>query len=354
MRLSRLLVQNMRNIDLCSVELGPTINLFVGENGSGKTSVLESVHFLSSARSFRPAKGHTFIKQDADGCLVKGILESGQEMAVSMNKTRGRKMAAGGNVLKRTSELAHLLPVVVLGPQTINLLTGGPEYRRRFLNWGVFHVEPAFRRVWELGKRCLYQRNKLLKKPGVSFKDLASWSTEFVRLSEIIHGYRASYIRSFSRSFRERVGITGMTGVEVKYEPGWNAERPLRDELEAARALDVKRGFTSKGFHRADLAVRLSNREVSEFCSRGELKRLAWALLLVQGEKLKSEVVYLVDDLTSELDSDSRERICNYLVNSGSQVLATGVDGKDLSACWGGIEKTMFHVEHGLIKRNSI
>ena len=87
---------------------------------------------------------------------------------------------------------------------------------------------------------------------------------------------------------------------------------------------------------------------------RGELKRLAWALLLIQGEGLNEEVIYLVDDLASELDRQSRERVCKYLIENGNQVLATGVDQKGLSSCWGTIAKTVFHVEHGDIKRNRL
>ena len=354
MRLSELHIRNVRNIDCSSVELGPTINLFSGENGSGKTSILESVHFLSSGRSFRAGKGNTLLKKGVDGCFVKGISNGGQEMSVMRDRLKGRRMSLGGRVLERASELAQRLPVLVLAPQTINLLIGGPEYRRRFLNWGVFHVEPGFRQVWEDGKRCLYQRNKLLKAATVSRKGLESWSAEFVRLSEVIHGYRAKYMGAFKQSFNKGIGITGIKGVEVSYEPGWNTETPLGEELAAAQASDIKRGFTSKGFHRADLVVTVDRREVSSFCSRGELKRLAWGLLLIQGEGVSEEVIYLVDDLASELDRESRERVCKYLIEKGNQVLATSVDQEGLSSCWGAIAKTMFHVEHGNIKRNSL
>lgn len=354
MRLSRLQIRNIRNIEDASVDLGPKVNLFAGENGSGKTSILESVHFLSSGRSFRAGKENTLVKRGADGCQVRGLPEIGQEMSAIRDKVKGRRMTLGGRILDRASELAQRLPVLVLAPQTINLLIGGPEYRRRFLNWGVFHVEPAFRQVWEDGNRCLYQRNQLLKKAVAPRRDLETWSSEFVRLSETIHRYRAKYVSEFQESFQESISITGMTDVEVTYQPGWNSESSLGEQLALVQSLDLKRGFTSKGFHRADLAVTRAKREVSSFCSRGELKRLAWGLLLKQGEGLNGEVIYLVDDLASELDRDSRERVCKYLVEKGNQILATGVDQAELASCWGAITKTMFHVEHGVIKRDSL
>ena len=354
MRLSRLQIRNIRNIEYSSVDLGPKVNLFAGENGSGKTSILESVHFLSSGRSFRSGKENTLLKKGADGCLVRGLSETGQEMSAYRDKVKGRRMTLGSRILDRASELAQRLPVLVLAPQTINLLIGGPEYRRRFLNWGVFHVEPAFRQVWEDGNRCLYQRNQLLKKEAAPRRDLESWSSEFVRLSETIHRYRAKYMSEFQESFQESISITGLTDVEVTYQPGWNSDSSLAEQLASVQSLDLKRGFTSKGFHRADLAVTRAKREASSFCSRGELKRLAWGMLLKQGEGLNGEVIYLVDDLTSELDRDSRERVCKYLVEKGNQILATAVDQAELASCWGANTKTMFHVEHGVIKRESL
>ncbi len=354
MRLSRLQIRNIRNIEYSSVDLGPKVNLFAGENGSGKTSILESVHFLSSGRAFRSGKENTLLKKGADGCVVRGLSETGQEMSAYKDKVKGRRMTLGNRILDRASELAQRLPVLVLAPQSINLLIGGPDYRRRFLNWGVFHVEPAFRQVWEAGKRCLYQRNQLLKKEALPRRDLDSWSSEFVRLSETIHRYRAKYMSEFQESFQESFSITGLTDVEVTYQPGWNSDSSLAEQLASVQSLDLKRGFTSKGFHRADLAVTRAKREVSSFCSRGELKRLAWGMLLIQGEALNGEVIYLVDDLASELDRDSRERVCKYLLDKGNQILATGVDQAELASCWDDNTKIMFHVEHGVIKRDSL
>ena len=246
MRLSRLQIRNIRNIEYSSVDLGPKVNLFAGENGSGKTSILESVHFLSSGRSFRSGKENTLLKKGADGCLVRGLSETGQEMSAYRDKVKGRRMTLGRRILDRASELAQRLPVLVLAPQSINLLIGGPEYRRRFLNWGVFHVEPAFRQVWEDGNRCLYQRNQLLKKEATPRRDLESWSSEFVRLSETIHRYRAKYMSEFQESFQESFSITGLTDVEVTYQPGWNSDSSLAEQLASVQSLDLKRGFTSK------------------------------------------------------------------------------------------------------------
>ena len=101
MRLSRLQIRNIRNIEYSSVDLGPKVNLFAGENGSGKTSILESVHFLSSGRSFRSGKENTLLKKGADGCLVRGISETGQEMSAYRDKVKGRRMTLGRRILDR-------------------------------------------------------------------------------------------------------------------------------------------------------------------------------------------------------------------------------------------------------------
>ncbi|MAI41411.1 MAG: DNA replication/repair protein RecF [Candidatus Azotimanducaceae bacterium] len=351
MRLSRLQIRNIRNIGEASLELGPSINLIVGPNGSGKTSVLESFYFLGTARTFRTGKQHTLLKEGEDVCLVKGVSESGQEMSVLGQNGLSKKMTLGGRLVERASELAEKMPFVVLGPQTVNLLVGGPEYRRRFLNWGVFHVEPGFRRVWEGAKRCLSQRNRLLKSGGVVSEEVDSWTAEFVRLSERIHLYRKSYMSSFKEKFKEISEITGLAGIEVGYRRGWSTGVSLKEDLATSLHADVKKGYTSKGFHRADMVITVGKREAAGFCSRGELKRLSWALLLAQGEELRGEVIYLVDDLTSELDKNSRKRICRYLDENGSQLVVTGANEEELSSCWQNNGNTMFHVEHGVVTK---
>ncbi|HAK50623.1 MAG TPA: DNA replication/repair protein RecF [Gammaproteobacteria bacterium] len=349
MSLKRLDVTNIRNIEKASLNLAPTINVIVGENGSGKTSLLESAYFLGSARTFRSTNADPLIRRGADVCRVSGVCEGAREIAVSRDRSGTKKLSLSGNTIQRTSELAATLPILVLEPQTVNLLIGGPEYRRRFLNWGVFHVEPSFRSIWEDATRCLQQRNQLLKHSHAGDAELEVWSKELARLSELIHQFRTRYMKEYCGRFARNSELTGISEVMLRYEPGWNTESALEEVLRNELQNDLKRGFTNKGFHRADVKILVAGDDAAKTCSRGELKMLSWMLVITQGEDLDDNLVYLLDDLFSELDSGHRARICEYFADREKQVLTTGIDSRALLECWGDRCKAMFHVKHGVV-----
>lgn len=349
MSLNRLEVTSIRNIEAASLDLAPTINVIVGDNGSGKTSLLESVYFLGSARTFRGTNAYPLIRRGANFCRVRGQCLGGGEIAVFRDRSGVKRLSLSGGVIQRTSELAASLPIVVLEPQTVNLLLGGPDYRRRFMNWGVFHVEPSFRAVWGDASRCLRQRNQLLKRLESNTDELEAWTAELARLSEKIHVLRTRYMEAYCRRFSENAELTCMTDIALRYEPGWNTDLALSDVLRKETQNDLRRGYTGKGFHRADVKILVSGDEAAKTCSRGELKALAWILTITQGEDLNKDLVYLLDDLFSELDSVHRAKICQYFAQAEKQVLTTGMDRRALLGCWADSCKAMFHVEHGVV-----
>jgi DNA replication and repair protein RecF len=362
MSLSRLSIQNVRNIESSSLELGPAVNVVCGDNGSGKTSILESIYFLGSTRSFRSASVEPLINRDADCCLVRGELAGGASLAVERSRSGKRQLRLSGEAVKRTSELARALPVLALGPESVNLLLDGPEQRRKFLNWGVFHVEhsQSFQGLWESGLRSLRQRNHLLRrrrdqrhgispvKNQESEQELQSWTQSLVTASEAIHSRRERYFTELRQVFLENCReLTEIQEVTLDYEKGWQGG--LVETLDADFVQDIKRGYTHKGFQRADVKIRIKGDDVAKVCSRGELKVLSWALIISQGDLLEHEVIYLVDDLMSELDDIHRRRICNHLEDRQRQVVVTGIDSDPLVSFWQS-EPRLFHVKHGVIK----
>lgn len=350
MSLQRLEISNIRNIDSTSLIPSPSVNIIVGDNGSGKTSLLESIYFLGSARTFRSSSTNPLIRRGSQDCMVKGELSSGLSIAVQRQRGGKKTLRIAGQPVIKASELAVSLPIAVLEPQTINLIIGPPEGRRRFLNWGVFHVEPTFRGIWDKAVRCLTQRNELLKRGRR--EDIGVWSREFASHSEAIHDFRARYMAAFSDRFSQSVGrLTGLDDISVSYQPGWNTTLALQNQLEEDVNLDIKRGYTGKGFHRADVKITVAGDDAAKTCSRGELKVLSWALLLVQGESLGHELIYLLDDVMSELDSEHRNSICEYLASRNRQVFTTGTDYQAMMSYWS--DNKVFHVKHGVISGDS-
>lgn len=357
MSLVRIDITGIRNIQQASLVLNPKLNLIVGQNGSGKTSVLESIYFLGSARSFRNNSVEPLIANSQEECLVRGEVESGgylHTVGVQRNRGGSRVIRIDGDDVKRATNLASLLPILLLGSGTVNLLLGPPGQRRRFLNWGLFHVEPSFSQVWEGANRCLKQRNEVLRKNG-SDEELETWTRELVAYSERLDVSRHEYMRTYEAVFRENCKLlTELSNISCQYYRGWGDDSTLSDLYQKDRAIDRKRGFTQRGFQRADVRIRVNGEEAVNTCSRGELKVLSWAMLLSQGAMLESgaagDLLYLVDDMNAELDEQHRDRICRYLKSTGNQIVATGIEQLSLVASWKAQEQKLFHVEHGSLK----
>lgn len=357
MSLARLDITGIRNIQHASLVLDPKLNLIIGQNGSGKTSILESIYFLGSARSFRSNSVEPLIANNQEECLVRGEIESeGHLHTVGVQRNRGgsRVIRIDSDDVKRATDLASLLPILLLDSDTVNLLLGPPGRRRRFLNWGLFHVEPSFSQVWEGANRCLKQRNEVLRQNG-SDEELETWTRELVRYSERLDVSRLEYMRGYEAVFQENCELlTELSNVSCQYYRGWGNDSTLHDLYQKDTVIDRKRGFTQRGFQRADVRIRVNGEEAVNTCSRGELKVLSWAMLLSQGAMLESgaagNLLYLVDDMGAELDDQHRDRICRYLKSTGNQIVATGIEQHSLLASWKAQKQKLFHVEHGGLK----
>jgi len=355
MSLSRLTVKNLRNIEHVELNLGSGVNLVCGVNGSGKTSLLEAVYFLGSGRTFRGQRVEPLIAREASSCTVFGIADAGRRCRIGVQRGRdgSRDIRMNGEVVRRASELALALPVLVLGPETVDLLLGAPGPRRRFLNWGLFHVEHGFLLEWENATRGLKQRNSLLRSRNGNSRELEVWTEKLVVLAESIDESRRRYFVKLQAVFQSVCAeLTGLQGVECVYTRGWDISKSLTEVMANQLEGDIKRGFTLSGFQKADIEIRVAGDNATNVCSRGELKILAWALVLSQGKLSTTQhhqpPVYLVDDLCAELDEEHRQSVCRELYNSGSQILATGIDLEQLRRSWSGVTTKMFHVKRGV------
>ena len=369
---------HFRNLSHISVDLEPGLNFFFGENGSGKTSVLESSYFLSTARSFRDTGLDTVIQRGANSCVLRGKAEVGiMEHSIGITRALGgnREIKIDSEITKKASELARLLPTLVLGPHSVDLLLGSPASRRRFLNWGLFHVKPGlgkpgggaftdFPVKWDEANRCLRQRNLLLRQEGSrlgahNWSELETWSELLATYANHIDQQRRQYVELYRPLFAEvALQLCGIDGVKFDYYRGWHREADLRGIYLNEVKLDQKRGFTQKGFQRADVRITIFGQPAAKVCSRGELKSLVWAMVLAQGA-LASEIgrvvgngatLYLVDDLASELDDEHRRRVCKFLLGTGQQVLLTGVEEKPLLSACNNQYGRLFHVKHGQVE----
>lgn len=363
MLIERLQVNNIRNLGRVSIESLQPINIFFGSNGSGKTSLLESVHFLLMGRSFRHSQFKPLLKDGQEESVVFGRLrsEDGQEFNVGVSRRREGKPTIRVNAakLQTLAELIQLAPVLVLNNDTFEMLVGGPTHRREYLDWGLFHVEPQFYPTWRLAQRALKQRNSLIRHGKIDRPQLELWSREYGRYGEQLDAFRAEYFAKLiprCQAVLSQLSPIVAEQLEVSYYRGWAKDRPLEELLLEGIERDIQQGFTRAGPHRADLRVMAGVSPAADVLSRGQLKIAVAGFYLGQAQLVSSTVnkksIFLVDDLAAELDGYHRRQFCRQLDELGLQVFLTCIERDDLADCWQGSSRPMlFHVEQGNVSQ---
>jgi len=336
MTLSHLEITDFRNINQIKIDLGDNFNIFVGENGSGKTSVLEAIYHLSLGRSFRTRNPGKIIQFGKDKFSIYGEILSipvGIER-YSDGKAQIRKAKED---VKSISELTDIFPVQLINPDIYQLINSGAEERRKFINWGVFHVKPKiFLRSWNQMRRIVQQRNAALKQFRPSKEEITLWDGKLAEAAAPIKAEQQDYVVRFKQKVAEIIpSLLDIQGLDFVYYPGWDDARSLQEILAENLTGDLQRGYTQFGSHRADLQILVGNRLVKDVLSRGQQKLLACAMLLAQIALLEQETdkkcALLVDDLTSELDEDKRERIAAEIAKLNVQTFITGTGGDPLT-----------------------
>jgi DNA replication and repair protein RecF len=358
--LKRLDIAQVRNLQPVSLHNFSRINLIDGSNGSGKTSMLESIHLLALGRSFRSNKIQPLIHQGYDQCSVYGQLDNDEggslTLGVVRDKTDRPRIKLNGEMINSFAQLADTLPLLVLNADTFLLIEGGPGERRRYLDWGVFHVEHDFYPCWQAVQRALQQRNALLRSDRIDRDQLRFWdeilATQGERLQEIRQSYFLPLIQQVASTLAELT--EALKDIEIRLVRGWPEDVSLQDQLAKELEGDRRQGFTRNGPHRAELKILHKGRPAAEALSRGQTKLLATAMRLAQGallrERKNRHCLILLDDLPAELDANHRQRLCRWLEESGHQVFITCVDQQELHGVWrDSTALSMFHVEHGQI-----
>ena len=357
-QIRRLRVNDLRRFREQEMAPAPGFNLIVGDNGSGKTSLLEAMHLMAHGRSFRGRVRDGLIRQgesalavyvewqQADSTHRAGLRHSGS--------TWEARLDAGS--VSHLGELCAALAVVSFEPGSHVLIHGSSESRRRFLDWGLFHVEPDFLPQWRRYTRALKQRNALLRSQR-SNDQLDAWEHELAHSGELLSGYRAAYVAQLQPHLDEMVtSLFPSAGhLELGLQPGWKSQDvPLADALLLSRERDHSQGHTTIGPHRADIRLQFTHLAGREHLSRGQAKLAALSLLLAQAAQLAAHEhawpVLQLDDLASELDRHHQQRVLGYLHGCGAQVFVTGTEAPAGLAGLG-IEATTFHVEHGVLRQ---
>lgn len=354
MRVDELEIRGLRNLTQARLSPGPSLNVVYGANASGKTSLLEAVYLLGTARSFRNNRPQELIQHGQSMLTVAGRvgLGAGRMLRVGVQRSASEtKIRVDGNAVQSASLLAQRLPILVIAPEVHDFLEGGPGVRRRLLDWGLFHVEHAYLDIWQTYYRVLKQRNAVLRRGGPE-SQVKAWDGEMVRAGLRLHEARKAYVHAFSSYQAEKLERFAGGTVEMRYFAGWEGGRNYGEVLEERLGADRERGYTGPGPHRADLMVTVDGRPLKGRLSRGQAKLFMAALRIGQGALLRDETgqapVLLVDDFAAELDASGRMRLLEVVSEVGGQVFVTATERELIPEGPLGCAE-VFHVEHGTV-----
>lgn len=354
MALTELRVLNVRNLQEVSFKPSPQLNIISGANGSGKTSLLESIYLLSRTKSFRTHSINKVISKGKDALVVSGkiiVNNSQNQLGIKKNKDK-TLIRINGIDQKKTSELSSYLQVHLIRPETQTLLERGAGPRRTFLDWGVFHVKHEFLAASKKYNKTLKQRNALLK--SRSIESLEPWNKNISEYGTILTNERDSYTKKLNNELRViSKTLLGISDFDLSLKQGWESGVSLLSALKKNEHLDVLRKFTNIGAHRADIQIRTNDCLAQDYLSRGQMKLLVLALCLAQ-VKISSfnsgvKPCVLIDDLSAELDNEHLQKVMRYLIKLDAQIFITTTD-PELFSEFGKAENTkLFHVEHGCL-----
>lgn len=317
--------------------------MIIGENGSGKTSILEAIHFLAYGKSFRAKELNRMIHQgEKNFTLFLKSHESNLPFQIGMQRSNQESInRLDGETPKNLSELAEILPLLLLHPESFQFLTGGAKMRRQLIDWGVFYHYPESRSHFAMVRKALKQRNQALKQHAAR-AHIKLWETTIHASCEVLDALRRQYIQLLTKqtlSFLGDFAESHQLGIE--YDRGWPDDESLTDAWERSFQQDLRSGFTEYGPHQADLKITSRKKPAKDMLSRGQQKTFICMLKLAQGlifeDFTRRKPIYLFDDLASELDQTHRSRLKEQIMAQNSQVILTSIQkdaiftGKEIS-----------------------
>ena len=336
MPLGRVQVTDFRCLQSTALDLDPHFTLISGPNASGKTSLLEALYVLGRGRSFRTRRLEHLIRHGAEQFVVFGeAVTADRCIPVGVEGgADGVRAKIAGDKATALAELALMLPVQIIDPEIHHLIEEGPSRRRRFLDWGVFHVEPHFVAHWRRYRQALRQRNAALKS-GQDMSLVAVWDSDLVQYGDLLTRARSHYVARLSEQAATIArNLLGMD-LALSYRTGWARDQSFADALQGSSVHDRQMGATLVGPHRAELGIRLNGAAVKDRISRGQQKLLAASLLIAQlklfPEGSPVQPTLLLDDPAAELDDERLAGLIREVSAHSVQLVVTTLHG-DFSA----------------------
>jgi DNA replication and repair protein RecF len=333
MILRSLKLENFRNYKKYETELD-SITVFVGPNGIGKTNLLEAIYFLSIGKSYRVHDDKKMIKWEEEYCRVLGKNETDtSEIFVGASQLPAKSIKING-IKRKITDLFGKLSTVVFSPESIDIITGPPKTKRKFLDLVLAQTSRDYLISLIELQKILRQRNHLLFniKIGQSkTNELKFWNDELIKCAKPIIKKRIELIDFINQKIADFYKqISGNEeNLKINYIPTINDENNIKDLLDANLTREIKESSTLCGPHRDNFEVAIDDKDVNTFASRGEIRSIIFALKIIELEYLKTkkcQPLLLLDDIFSELDRERREKLSNLVLSLSTVITTTDID----------------------------
>ena len=340
-------LRNFRNHTDSTLDFGEGINALLGDNGEGKTNVLEAVSYLSLTKSFYAATDATVLQIGKEAFNLEGRILSSSGLSNVVRVVYSRMPAeksyeVNGSRPERLSSVIGRFPIVILSPENSAITFGGPAERRRFVDLILSQVSPAYLEALLEYRRVLKQRNRVLSDARARGAGIAGliepWDVSLVRHGSLIVERRRAFVEEFamyvSRSYHDLVEVGERpeiayvsTCLPTEAASREEIERYMNVRLEERRGEEMRRGLTLVGPHRDELGLAINGIPVHQYASQGQHKTFLVALKVAEfhfvRERSGERPIFLLDDMFSELDSRRSSRILALASGLGQTVITT-------------------------------
>ena len=336
MWISNLKINNFRNYKEQEIKLNKNINIFYGENAQGKTNIIEAIFLGSIGKSFRTNKEKELIKLNEEECNIEINFEKlDRDGNIKINIGNKKNIFINGIKIKKLSELLGTINVVIFTPDDINILKGGPQNRRKFLDIMISQLRPKYMHIYTQYAKTLEERNCYLKNIQKNMQNpkddfLEIYDEKLAEYGYEIYKYRKEFIEKIKNKIKIiHKNITeNKEDINIEYISDCENKNNFLNLLKERKKLDVIKGFTTKGIHRDDFSVFINDLLVNVYGSQGQHRTAVLSLKLAELQVIYEEIgenpILLLDDFVSELDESRR---MNFLENiKDTQVIITCTD----------------------------
>ena len=380
MFLKQISLRNFRNYEELVWSPSPGVNILWGDNGQGKTNLLEAIYVLANLRSFRTGRREELVQWSKERAYIRGIFAhppSSRDLVVELAlEGKGRLLRVNGKEPTTLGEFLGLITTFIFFPDSLLVVKGGPQERRRFFDRGIYNLHPWYLELVQRYNHVLKQRNTLLKSPPPRNRHLLEvWTEQYADLGSVIVGERLRYLHDLSEDLNRIKSdvLPGQTSLALCYHAsfGEGFRFPLvppektREQLQAEirshlihhlkqrEREEWRRGQSLIGPHRDDIYLFLNQKDIRLYGSQGEQRITVFLLTLAMLRNFRRHKeffpIVLFDDVVSELDPGRRETILDFITQAGQQVFLTTTELTRIGEFVEG--KALYQVKQGRLVR---